>query len=96
MVPSPGLCHQWEMVMTQGMTQCSKWRVAPGLSSQLMQTHKPHGAEVTVNLGTAMLELAPQSPPGLATVLPTSGTKRLGPYRGAEPFHVRLAGSKRS
>lgn len=61
-----------------------------------MQTHKTHGAEVTVNLGTAMLELTPQGPLGLVAVLPTSGTKRLGPYRGAEPFHVRLAGSKQS
>lgn len=61
-----------------------------------MQTHKPHGAEVTVNLGTVTLELTPQGPPGLATVLPTSGTKRLEPYRGVEPFHVRLEGSKRS
>lgn len=29
LVPSLGLCHQWEMVMTQGMIQCSEWRVAP-------------------------------------------------------------------
>lgn len=37
-----------------------------------------------------------EGPPGSATALPTSGAEHLGPYRGAEPFHVRPAGGEQS
>lgn len=30
--PSLGLCHQWELVVTQGMIQCPKQRVAASRS----------------------------------------------------------------